>query len=97
METMLNPASVGVGDYFQFIAGLSLVMKMDKLGLSWAKLSSSWNWILLSVYLVLNILNISLGRFNFVDSILQFLFGKFGSIDLVCEFGLVPKEENLVL
>ena len=36
-----------------------------------------------SVYLVLYISNILLGRFDFVDSVLKVWFGKFGSINLV--------------
>ena len=32
---------------------------------------------------------------NVVDSVLEFWFSKFGSIDLDGIFGLVPKEQNL--
>ena len=43
--------------------------------------------------MVLYILNILLGRFDFVDTVMQMWFGKFGLIDLVFgSFGVVPNK-----
>ena len=57
---------------------VELVRQIEFVGL----IEQIWFGIFGSVYLVLHISNVFLGRFDFVDTALQIWFGIFGSIDL---------------
>ena len=46
------------------------------------------------VHLVIFISNILLGRFDYIDSLLKFCFGKFGLIDLVWYIWFSPEERK---
>ena len=64
----------------------------NKLGLNWAKLSSNWDWTLLSFFVDLVSLDIVwqnlFGGFCFVDFIEKIWVGKFGSLNLKKLLGL---------
>ena len=67
-----------------FLSDNTISLTNNKLGLCWAKLSSSWDWTLLQFYIDLVLLDIVLqnwfGRFCFVDFNENIWFGKFGSL-----------------
>ena len=78
----------------------------DKLGLSWAKLSSSWDWTLLkfSVDLVpldlVFILQVRLKRFDLVYFLLyisNILLQRFIFVDFVCRLGLLNMVQKIWL